>query len=320
MRPRMTPGIAYKRLRRFQQVVNVLAKHGFGEALTRIHVWERVNIGRRILRREREFTKLTAPQRFRLALEELGPTFIKWGQILSTRPDLVPPETIVELKKLQTSAHLIPANITKGIIESELGRPISELFESFDDTPLAAASLAQVHRAVLNGKQVVLKVQRPDIVKITKVDIGIMRSLAALAERYSSTLYLINSTGLVEEFANQIKKELDFRMEANNMRRFARNFASDETIHIPDVYPELCTKRVITMEYLDGINISDTQKLIDGGYNLRLIAKRGSILGFKAAFQHGFFHADPHPGNILILPGNVIGPGRLRHDGNTIPA
>jgi ubiquinone biosynthesis protein len=305
--PWTTQATTYKRLRRFQHIVSVLAKHGFGEALTRVRVWERVKIERHILRRERDFSETTAPQRLRLAFEELGPTFIKLGQILSTRPDLVSPAIILELKKLQTSAHLIPANITRGIIESELGRPISELFDSFDDTPLAAASLAQVHRAVLKGKHVVLKVQRPDIIEITKLDIDIMHNLAALAERYSSRLYLVNPTGIAEEFASQIKKELDFRMEANNQRLFARNFAGDGTIHIPDVYPKLCTKRVITMEYLDGINISDTQRLIDEGYNLRQIAKRGAIIGFKAAFQHGFFHADPHPGNVFVLPGNVIG-------------
>ncbi len=307
MRRLITPSIALRRLRRFQQVVNVLVKYGFGEMLTRIRIWEAINFERRILRREPKLPGVTAPQRLRLVLEELGPTFIKLGQMLSTRPDLVPPEIIAELKKLQVSVHFVPADIIKSIIESELCQPISGLFESFDDTPLAAASLAQVHRAVLKGEQVVLKVQRPDIVEITEVDIDIMRSVARLAERYSPTVYLINSVGLVEEFAQQIKKELDFRMEANNMRRFAQNFARDETIHIPDVYLELCTKRVVTMEYLDGINISDTQRLTDEGYNLRLIARRGAILGFKATFQHGFFHADPHPGNIFVLPGNVIG-------------
>jgi len=307
MRHLITPSIALRRLRRFQQVVNVLVKYGFGEVLTRIRIWEAINFERRILRREPKLPELTAPQRLRLALEELGPTFIKLGQMLSTRPDLVPPEIIVELKKLQASVHFVPTDIIKGIIESELGQPISGLFENFDDTPLAAASLAQVHRAVLKGEQVVLKVQRPDIAKITEVDIDIMRSVARLAERYSATVYLINSVGLVEEFARQIKKELDFRMEAHNIRRFAQNFARDKTIHIPDIYLELCTKRIVTMEYLDGINISDTHRLIDGGYNLRLIARRGAILGFKTAFQHGFFHADPHPGNIFVLPGNVIG-------------
>jgi ubiquinone biosynthesis protein len=302
-----TPRVAYNRVRRFQHVVNVLAKYGFGEAMSQVHVWECVHVERGILKRECKIPEVNIAQRIRLAIEELGPTFIKLGQLLSTRPDLVPPEIITELKKLQASVNFIPAEIIRAVVESELGRPIDEIFESFDDQPLAAASLAQVHHAVFRGKQVVLKVQRPNIVQTIEIDIDIMRNLAGLAERYSPTLYLINAIGLVEEFDQQMKKELDFRMEAYNSRRFAQNFADDDTIHVPDVYMELSTKRIITMEYLDGINISDTQKLIDEGYNLRLIARRGAILGFKSTFQFGFFHADPHPGNIIVLPDNVIG-------------
>ncbi len=301
-------GSAVKRLKRFRQVINVFVRYGFGEAMGRIRVWEACNIRRRVLRRKAECSiELTTPQRLAAALEELGPTFIKVGQLLSTRPDLIPPKYIVELRRLRTCAHLVPAHIIRSIVESELGRPIDELFESFDDTPLAAASLAQVHRAVLGGKQVVLKVQRPDIADVTEVDMDILRSVAHLAERYSHQVYLFNVLGLVEEFAQQIRKELDFRMEVSNMRRFAQNFAGDATIHIPEIYPELCTQRVITMEYLDGINISERERLSDEGYDVHEIARRGVDLGFKTVFEHGFFHADPHPGNIFVLPGNVIG-------------
>ncbi|MDO8578363.1 MAG: lipopolysaccharide core heptose(II) kinase RfaY, partial [Dehalococcoidales bacterium] len=229
------------------------------------------------------------------------------GQMLSTRPDLVPPEFIVELTKLQASVHFLPGEITRKIIETELGKPVTEIFDSFDEKPLAAASLAQVHRAVLKGKPVVLKVQRPDIAEVTELDINIMQRIAQTAERYSPAAYLINPVGLVEEFAQQIKKELDFRIEGQNMRRFGLNFRGDETIHIPEVYLDYCTKKVVVMEYLDGITIADTKRLEEEGYDLQVIAKRGVMISFKAVFQHGFFHADPHPGNILILPGNVIG-------------
>ena len=304
----VTTGGAVKRLKRFRQVINVFVKYGFGEAMGRIRVWEACSIRRHVLRRKAECSiELTTPQRLAAALEELGPTFIKVGQLLSTRPDLVPPKYISELRRLRTCAHLVPAHVIRGIVEFELGRPIDELFESFDDAPLAAASLAQVHRATFKGKQVVLKVQRPDIVEATEVDMDILRSVAHLAERYSHQVYLFNALGLVEEFAQQIKKELDFRMEVNNMRRFSQNFAGDATVYIPEIYSELCTQRVITMEYLDGINISDAQKLSDEGYDLQEIARRGVDVGFKTVFQHGFFHADPHPGNIFVLPGNVIG-------------
>ena len=306
--PRITtPRVAFNRVRRFQHIVNVLAKYGFGEAMSQVHVWECVHVERGILRRECKIPEINLAQRIRLAIEELGPTFIKLGQLLSTRPDLIPPDIIIELKKLQASVNFITVDKIRDVVESELGRPIDEVFESFDGKPLAAASLAQVHRAVFKGKQVILKVQRPNIVENTEADIDIMRNLAGLAERYSHTLYLINPVGLVEEFDQQMKRELDFRLEAYNSRRFAQNFASDDTIHVPDVYMELSSKRMITMEYLDGINISNTQKLIDEGYNLRLIARRGAILGFKSTFQFGFFHADPHPGNIIVLPGNIIG-------------
>jgi ubiquinone biosynthesis protein len=308
MRRLVTTGSAVKRLKRFRQVINVFVRYGFGEAMGRIRVREACNVRRHVLRRKAECSiELTTPQRLASALEELGPTFIKIGQLLSTRPDLVPPKYIVELKRLRAGAHLVPAHVIRGIVESELGRPIDEIFESFDDTPLAAASLAQVHRATFRGKQVVLKVQRPDIVEVTEVDMDILQSVAHLAERYSHQVYLFNVLGLVEEFAQQIRKELDFRMEVNNMRRFSENFAGDATVHIPEFYPELCTHRVITMEYLDGINISEIQRLSDEGYDLQEIARRGVDIGFKTIFQHGFFHADPHPGNIFVLPGNVIG-------------
>lgn len=201
----------------------------------------------------------------------------------------------------------LPVSVIRAIIESELRRPIDQIFDSFDDTPLAAASLAQVHRAVLHGEQVVLKVQRPNIADVTELDIDILRTLANLAERYSPRFYLINPVGIVDEFAQQIRRELDFCLEVNNMQRFARNFADDKTIKIPAPYPQLCTKKVITMEYLNGINISDNARLRDEGYDLPLIARRGAIIGFRATFDHGFFHADPHPGNVLVMPDNIIG-------------
>jgi ubiquinone biosynthesis protein len=297
-----------RRIRRFQHVVNVLVKQGFAEALTRIRVWETGRIERSILRlHPKAVHERSVGERIRLVFEELGPTFIKLGQMLSTRPDLVPPDIIEELKKLQLGVHFIPSDVIRKVIERELGKPIEQVFDSFEEEPLAAASLAQVHRAVYKGHQVVLKVQRPGVHEITEMDIEIMRSLAAMAERYSPSLYLINSVGLVEEFALQIKKELDFLMEAHNMVRFAQNFAGDATIHVPQVYLDLCTRQLVIMEFLDGINISRTQKLKEEGYDLQLISRNGAIIGFKAIFEYGFFHADPHPGNILILPGNVIG-------------
>jgi len=310
--PKLTStGIAHPRIRRIKryvQVVRILAKYGFGQLLDDARLWEKANIERRILRRHpTEFAHLTRAERVHLAFEELGPTFIKIGQFLSTRPDLVPQDFIPELEKLQSDVATIPSDLIKAVICSELGRPVEEIFASFDDEPLAAASLSQVHRATLKtGETVAVKVQRPNVAALVAVDLEIMRSISDSMERHLERARMVNLSGLFREFSVNIRKELNFKTEANHLRRFARNFAEDPTVHIPTTYPELCTRRVLVMEYIQGINISKTDELVRQGYDLKLIAKRGVDVALKSAFEHGFFHADPHPGNIFVLPGNII--------------
>ena len=301
-------GRTYRQLSRSRHIVRVLVKYGFGEILYRLRLWEHANIERRILRRaDRELAHLSLPERVRLALEELGPTFVKLGQVLSTRPDLVPQEFIVELEKLQSNVTPIPSDVALDTVRSELGRPIEEVFASFEEEPVAAASLAQVHRAVLKGGNVVaVKVQRPGVEDVIEADLEIMHNLASLAERYIDEARLMDAVGIVAEFSFNIRKELDLRLEANNMRRTAHNFAGDKNLHVPEVYKELCTKRVLVMEYIDGINVSETERLVAEGYDLPLIARRGVDIALKSMFEHGFFHADPHPGNIFICPNNMI--------------
>jgi ubiquinone biosynthesis protein len=303
----LTPGWAFKHLQRYRQVVGILSHYGYGEFFGQIRIWRYVNIDKKLLHRKGELAQLSSPERLRLALEALGPTFVKLGQMLSTRPDILPQSYIRELEKLQNRVAPITTEAAKQIIESELKQPISKIFSTFNDQPLAAASLAQVHRATINGEEVVVKVQRPNITRTIEVDLDIMHSMASLMERYLPNVYIINPVGIVREFSENIKRELDFRQEAANMRRFALNFADNPWVHVPRVYPEnYCSQRVITMEYIDGIFISDIERLKKENYDLKLIAKRGAEVGFRSTLDYGFFHADPHPGNLVILPGNVI--------------
>jgi ubiquinone biosynthesis protein len=302
-----TPGKAYKHLSRYRQVVGVLTKYGFGEFFGQIRIWEYINIEKRLLHRRREMEQMSFGQRLRLALEELGPTFVKLGQMLSTRPDIVPQNLIVELEKLQNQVAPISTEIAKQVIETELGKPIKDIFSTFDDTPLAAASLAQVYRATIQDAEVVVKVQRPNIAQVIEVDLDVMHTLAALMERYLPGSYVLNPAGLVREFSDNIHKELDFRIEANNMRRFADNFSDTAWFHVPKVYPEnCCTQRVLIMEYVKGTNIGDLETLRREGYDLKLVVKRGAEVTIRSALEYGFFHADPHPGNVVVLPGNNL--------------
>lgn len=299
----------YRHVNRYRQILAVLFKYGFGDLVDRLHVGRYVELGAQILKKGRAepVEALTRPERIRRSLEELGPTFIKLGQILSTRPDLVPVEIVTELAKLQDSVEPFPFEKAQELIERELGAPAGSFFIDIVPKPLAAASIAQVHRARLcSGEEVVIKVQRPGIEQLVSVDLEILLHLAELAEKHVPELAFYSPTRIVEEFARVIGMELDFTIEAMNIERFARQFEGNSDIRIPVLHRSCSTRRVLIMEYIEGIKASSIEELDARGCDRKLIASRGADLLLDQVFKFGFFHADPHPGNIFILPGNII--------------
>ncbi len=302
-------GRTYRHIQRYTEILGVLFKFGFGDLVTSLKVEQYLDIGRRVFSRKRTKTieTLTRAERLRMVVEELGPTFIKLGQMLSTRPDLIPIEFIRELEKLQDKVQPFPFSEAKGIIESELDCEFTEAYAHIHPRPLAAASIGQVHRARLNsGEEVVIKVQRPGIGRIIDVDLEILLHLAGLIEKHVEGWDIHRPTAIVEEFRRTLDRELDYRMEAGNMERLSGIFLNDPRVYIPGVYREVTTARVLTMEYVQGIKASYLDRLSDEGYDLIEIADRGAELIMIQTLEYGFFHADPHPGNVLILPENVI--------------
>ncbi|MCL0092581.1 AarF/UbiB family protein [Dehalococcoidia bacterium] len=299
----------YRHINRYREIVTVLVKYGFDDLITRSNLEKYIDFGRKLLpgERKRDVVSLSRWERIRMVLEELGPTFIKFGQIMSNRPDLVPQELIVELKKLQSAVPPFPEEEAKELVEEELGKSVDELFSDYTTGPIASASIAQVHRAVLkNGEEVAVKVQRPGIEQIIETDIEIMFHLAALMEKYVEEINLFDPVAIVAEFERSIKRELDFHIEAAAIERFGGNFQTDRTIYVPTVYWDYSTSRVLTMEFIDGVKASSVEVLLAAGLDPKLLASRGADLVLKQVFEHGFFHADPHPGNLMALPGNVI--------------
>ena len=302
-------GRTYRHLNRYREILGVLFKYGFGDIVETLKIEQYIEVGLQMISKKRreQIEKLSRAERVRMAVEELGPTFIKLGQILSTRPDLVPLEYARELSKLQDHVPPFPYEEVEAIITRELGQSPGELFEHFESEPLAAASIGQVHRArPADGDEVVVKVQRPGIRKIVEVDLEILLHLASLMERHVEEMEVQRPTRIVEEFARSLEKEIDYTIEAYHTERFSRQFMGDPSIYVPKVYRDLNSSRVLTTEYVDGIKVSDIEALKKSGCDLRTLAENGANLVMKQIFMHGFFHADPHPGNIFILPNHVI--------------
>jgi len=297
-------------LRRYRNVLGILIKYGFGHIVEQLNINYYIELGRKIVTlgaAPKEIERLTQPVRLRLALEELGPTFIKLGQILATRPDIIPKEYADEFSKLQDKVPSIPLEEVQNQVQRELGYPAEEIFAEFSPTPIAAASIAQVHRGRLrDGEEVVIKIRRPGVEAVVETDLDILMGLAYLIERHIPAWEIYDPIGIVKEFRRTINREMDFTREGHTIDRFATNFAGDATIHIPRVYWDYTGEIVLTMEYVEGIKISDFDLLIKKGYDLKTIARNGAEAFLRQVLIHGLFHGDPHPGNLFILEGNTI--------------
>ncbi len=302
-----------KDLDRLRQIANVFIKHGFGYLVESLNLQRYLSLGKRIFTFKKghqslKESKLSMAERARLVLEELGPTFIKLGQILSTRADIIPPDFLKEFSKLQDEVPSFSFPEAKKVIEEQLASPLKQLFSRFEENPFAAASIAQVHRASLpDGREVIVKVQRPGIGSTIKADLDILLFLAPLAERHIPRSHLYSPVEIAEEFAVTLRRELDFITEANHTDKFYRNFEEDESVRIPRVYWDLSGERVLTLEIIEGIKINDLKALDKAGLDRKKIAFQGVNIFLRQIFEHGFFHADPHPGNFFVLNNEVLG-------------
>lgn len=293
----------FRNVRRSWEIIAVLRKYGLADWLRRTNV----ELPKAVDGEGEVALVLTREARIRLALTELGPTFIKLGQLLSTRPDVAGVELANELKQLQSATPADAPEQVRLTVETELGQTIEELFDDFDLVPIASASIGQVHKARLKtGERVVVKVQHANIESKVNEDLEVLANLAQLAEQFEDFQPYrpkVNSA----EMARTLRRELDFGREERNLHQFNLLFQDDATICIPKACTELSTTRVLTMSMVDGLAIADSLALDAAGINREEVARRGAELYLQMIFIHGFFHADPHPGNILILPGDVIG-------------
>ena len=296
-------------LRRYRQIVAILLKYGFGQILDRMRIFPRLRLRKKTLERAEGLERLTYAQRIRLALEELGPTFVKLGQVLSMRPFLIPLDLVLELTKLQDQVGPFPFAQVKQIVEEELEAPLEEHFSSFDTVPIASASLSQVHKAMTKeGQTVVVKVQRPGIRQTIDADMEILKDLVNLLEKYVPESKQYDPRGIRDELGKSIRREIDFHNEARNIEVFRENFKEEKGVFVPKVFWEKSTAKVLTMDFIDGVKISDLAELERRGIDKKQLARFGGKMVFKQIFEDGFFHADPHPGNLFALEGNVIAP------------
>ena len=295
----------YRNVNRWGEILSILSKYGLADWLSRFEF----TLGKSLLKNRTGsvLANENRETRIRMALEELGPTFIKLGQILSTRPDVVGTELATELQKLQTGVPADSIEQVAAMVVAELGKPIEELFADFSREPVASASIGQVHRARLkSGAEVAVKVQHPAIAQRMRVDLEILTGLAQLAERLPE-LHPYRPTQIVAEFGRMLRRELDFTCERRHLDHFLRAFAKSEQLTIPTSHAEFCTERVLVMEWLEGIPLTQLERVKSAGVDLGQVARRGAEAYLEMIFRHGVYHADPHPGNLLLMPDGKLG-------------
>ena len=295
-----------RKIGRLSEIAQVAVRHGFGYFFERHKLTDILPWTSRV-----ELDSDAGSERgrhLRELLDELGPTFVKFGQLLSTRPDIVPPDIVVELRSLQDDVRPFPFEQARAVVEAELELSLEQAFLFFDETPIAAASIGQVHRATLpNGDPVVVKVQRPNAPRQIESDLALLYQAARIIKERVRSLDFIDASALVDEFARSIRYELDYRLEARNAETFRRNFAGSELVRVPQVYRTYSGSRVLTLEFLDGVQVADLDLESRSLEERRELAYRITETWMEMIFRHGFFHADPHPANILVLDGARIG-------------
>lgn len=296
---------AYKNLRRTQQILTILAKHGFSQIIESAGLDKLVPFHRKD--ESKESLKKSVPERLCLAFEEIGPTFVKLGQMIASRPDLVTPGYAKTFERLRDDVKTVPLDAIRRVVEEEFDAKTENLFHSFGAQPIAAASIAQVHAATLTDNHgVVVKVQRPGLVREIETDISILYLLAKLSEKYLPELSAYDPVGIVDEFARLVRSETDFIEEAHNIDAIGTYFADDPKVVIPGIFWELTSRRVLTMERIDGIPLHDIARLKSEGYDLPEICRVGADAFLRQVFDLGIFHADLHGGNVFVLPENRI--------------
>src|SRR3990170_1292945 len=296
-----------RELPRLQEITGVLIRHGLGEFVRRIGLAGVLERAGQILHwgEAAEAQKLETPQRMRLALEDLGPTFVKLGQVMATRVDLFPPAWIAEFEKLHADVPPVPFETLLPELERSLGRSPFEVFAEIETRPYAAASIAQVHRARLkDGTPVVLKIRRPGVREKIDADLRLLRRVSELVESEMPEVRRYRPAEIAAQFSRSLEREVDFAVETRNVERFAQNFAGHEHVVIPQIYPEYTSEVLLVQQHVAGIPATDTTAVEMAGLDRKLLAARGVDAFLKMILIDGFFHADPHPGNIFYLPGN----------------